>query len=83
MARHAADDKIRLGMSLKNSRLNFRISAELKERVESIAALEGRSVAQICEAFLKGGFLAYEKEGSKYISRFLGVRNTPARSRPS
>jgi hypothetical protein len=37
----------------------------------SVAASEGRSVAQVCEAFLQAGLVAYEKEGSKYVSRYL------------
>lgn len=58
-------------MRVKDTRLNFRIRSELKERLESIAASEGRSVAQICEAFLQAGLVAYEKEGMKYLRRFL------------
>lgn len=64
--------KIRLGMSAKNSSLNLRIRSELKKRLELIAASEGRSVAQVCEAFLQAGLVAYDKEGSKYVSRYLG-----------
>jgi hypothetical protein len=44
---------------------------ELVGRLGSVAASEGRSVAQVCEAFLQAGLLAYEKEGSKYASRYL------------
>ena len=43
----------------------------LKKRLESVAASEGRSVAQICEAFLHAGLVKYEKEGTKYVQRFL------------
>jgi hypothetical protein len=25
----------------------------------------------VCEAFLQAGLVAYEKEGSKYVSRYL------------
>ena len=69
-------------MGAKDNRLNFRVGSELKERVERIAAFEARSVAQICEAFLQAGLVAYEKEGSKYISRFLGLQETPVKDRP-
>jgi len=66
--------RIRLGMSAKDSRVNFRIRSELKKRLESVAAAEGRSVAQICDAFLQAGLVAYDKAGTKYIRRFLARR---------
>src|SRR5215467_559092 len=75
--------RIRLKMATKNTRLTFRVRTELKKKLESVAASESRSVAQICEAFLHAGLVAYEKEGAKYISHFLGVRNAPTRSRSS
>ncbi len=68
-------------MGAKDNRLNFRVGSDLKEKVERISALEGRSVAQVCQAFLQAGLVAYEKEGSKYISRFLGLRETPIKDR--
>ena len=55
----------------KDTRLTFRVRSQLKERLESVAASEGRSVAQICEAFLQAGLKWYEKEGTKYIRRLL------------
>jgi uncharacterized protein (DUF1778 family) len=58
-------------MSAKDSRVNFRIRSEIKKRLETVAASEGRSVAQICDAFLQAGLVAYDKEGAKYIRRFL------------
>ena len=63
-------------MSTKDTRLNFRVRTEFKKKLESVAAAEGRSVAQICEAFLQAGLIAYEKEGAKYISRFLSMRSS-------
>ena len=74
--------KIRLEMSSKDTSLNLRIRSELKKRLESVAGSEGRSVAQICEAFLQAGLIAYEKEGARYISRFLALRDAPGRDRP-
>ena len=59
------------GMTLKDTRLTLRIRSELKEKLEKAAAAEGRSVAQICEAFLQGGLAAYDKEGTKYFQRLL------------
>jgi hypothetical protein len=55
----------------KDTRLTFRVHSGLKESLEAIAAREGRSVAQICEAFLKAGTNAYKKGGSQYFHRFL------------
>jgi len=58
-------------MTAKDTRLTFRIRSEIKKRLESIAASEGRSVAQICEAFLQAGLTAYEKDGLKQFRRVL------------
>ena len=63
--------KIRFDMTAKDMRLTFRVHSDLKKRLESVAAVEGRSVAQICEAFLHAGLMKYEKEGTKYVQRFL------------
>ncbi len=57
--------------SAKDTRLTFRVRSDLKKKLESIAAAEGRSVAQVCEAFLRGGLAIYRKEGTKFIRRFL------------
>jgi hypothetical protein len=58
----------------KDTRLTFRVRSELKKTVEGIAAQEGRSVAQICEVFLKAGAEGYKKEGSRFVQRFLAQR---------
>jgi hypothetical protein len=42
--------------------------------LELIAANEGRSMAQICEAFLRVGSETYKKEGAKVLQRFLAQR---------
>jgi hypothetical protein len=55
----------------KDTRLTFRVHSSLKKDLESIAAREGRSVAQVCESFLKAGTGTYKKEGPKYLQRFL------------
>jgi hypothetical protein len=64
-------DKIRRMMSAKDTRLTFRVRSDLKKKLESVAASEGRSVAQVCEAFLRGGLAIYQKEGTKFVRRFL------------
>jgi hypothetical protein len=56
----------------KDTRLTFRVSSEVKSKIDAIAASEGRSTAQICEAFLRAGSESYKKQGPKFLSRFLG-----------
>jgi len=60
----------------KDTRLTFRVQSALKKSLETIAAREGRSVAQICEAFLKASYENYQKEGPRLLQRFLGQRKT-------
>jgi predicted HicB family RNase H-like nuclease len=55
----------------KDTRFTLRIPSDLKKEMEIIAAREGRSVAQVCEAFLKAGSENYKKKGSGYLQRFL------------
>ena len=62
-------------MNAKDTSLNLRIRAELKKTLESVAAAEGRSVSQVCDAFLQGGLIAYRKEGTRYFRRFLARRD--------
>jgi hypothetical protein len=62
----------------KDTQITFRIRSELKKELEAIAAREGRSVAQVCEAFLKAGSASYKKKGSGFVQRFL----TEPQSRP-
>jgi hypothetical protein len=53
----------------KDSRLSFRVRSNLKKTLESIAENEGRSVAQVCEAFLTAGCESYKEEGMKFLQR--------------
>ena len=55
----------------KDARIGFRIPADLKRALTRIASEEGRSLAQICEIFLRGALAAYDREGSKYLRRFV------------
>ena len=55
----------------KDTRFTLRIRSELKKELETIAAREGRSVAQVCEAFLKAGSETYKKKGAGFLQRFL------------
>jgi predicted DNA-binding protein len=56
----------------KDTQFTLRIPTDLKKELQNIAANEGRSMAQICEAFLRAGSEGYEKEGAKFLRRFLG-----------
>jgi hypothetical protein len=58
-------------MTAKDERIGFRVSRDIKGTLAQIAKKEGRSLAQICELFLRGGIQEYEKEGSSYFSRLL------------
>lgn len=60
----------------KDTRLSFRIRSDTKKLLEEIAAAEGRSVAQVCEAFLKIGAENYKKEGNKLLQRSLAHPRT-------
>jgi hypothetical protein len=58
-------------MSVKDERIGFRVNADVKTALLQIARKEGRSVAQICELFLRGGISEYEKDGAAYVHRLL------------
>jgi hypothetical protein len=55
----------------KDETIGVRVPAELKKTLLQIARTEGRSLAQTCELFLKGGVAAYKREGTKYLQRLL------------
>jgi predicted DNA-binding protein len=55
----------------KDAPLAFRIPTELKKRLQAAAKREARSLSQVCEILLRLGVEAYEKEGAKYLQRFL------------
>ena len=61
----------RKDMTAKDERIGFRVSSEVKAALLQIAKKEGRSLAQVCELFLRGGILEYEKDGSGYLHRLL------------
>jgi len=56
----------------KDTQFTLRIPTDLKKELQNIAANEGRSMAQICEAFLRAGSEDYRKGGAKFLRRFLG-----------
>jgi hypothetical protein len=55
----------------KEDRIGVRVPAELKRALIQVAKDEGRSLAQVCEIFLRGGLLLYKDQGSKYLHRLL------------
>jgi hypothetical protein len=55
----------------KDDNIGIRVPTELKKALMQIARNEGRSLAQLCEIFLKGGASAYQEEGPKYLQRLL------------
>lgn len=58
-------------MKAKDERIGFRVAGEIKSALSQIAKKEGRSLAQVCELLLKGGIHEYEREGSRYLRRFV------------
>jgi hypothetical protein len=60
----------------KDTQFTLRIPTDLKKELQNIAAQDGRSVAQICEAFLRAGSEGYKKEGPKFFRRFLARQKT-------
>jgi len=58
-------------MATKDERIGFRVPREIKTALLQIARKEDRSLAQVCDIFLRAGLHAYQREGSKYIQRFL------------
>jgi hypothetical protein len=55
----------------KSAFIGMRMNPELRMQLERIAHREERSISQICEVLLRGGVAAYQKEGSRYLQRFL------------
>jgi hypothetical protein len=55
----------------KDAPLAFRIPADLKGKLQEVAKREARSISQICEILLRVGIEGYEREGARYLQRFL------------
>jgi hypothetical protein len=58
----------------KDAALSVRVPHRLKTELQKMASLEGRSLAQVCEALLSGGIEIYKDQGSKYLQRLLSRR---------
>jgi len=55
----------------KDAQLTFRVKSALKSELEAIAEREVRSVAQICEVFLKAAAEQYRRDGGKSLQKQL------------
>jgi predicted HicB family RNase H-like nuclease len=55
----------------KDAQFTLRIPTSLRRELQDIANRERRSLAQICEAFMRAGSEGYMKQGSKFLQRFL------------
>ena len=53
----------------KDTALSFRVPRRLKAELQKVASIEGRSLAQVCEALIGGGLELYNAEGPKYLQR--------------
>jgi len=58
----------------KDAALSFRVPQRLKAQLEEVALKEGRSLSQICELLLRGGWEAYKKEGAGYLRSLVSDR---------
>jgi hypothetical protein len=58
-------------MTTKDERIGIRVPNKTKQSLLQIARKEGRSLAQVCEILLRAGIHSYEKEGTKYLHRFI------------
>ena len=54
-----------------DAQLTLRIPTSLRRELQDIANHERRSLAQICEAFMRAGSEGYKKQGGKFLQRFL------------
>ena len=55
----------------KDAQFTLRIPTGLRRELQDIANHEGRSMAQICEAFLRAGSESYKKQGAKFLRGFF------------
>jgi hypothetical protein len=55
----------------KEDRIGVRVPTELKRALMVIAKNEDRSLAQVCEIFLRDGALSYKEDGARFFQRLL------------
>ena len=59
----------------KDAALSFRVPRRLKSEIQRVALMEGRSLAQICQALLCGGLEVYKTEGPKFLVRLVSQQS--------
>lgn len=55
----------------KEDRIGVRVSIELKRALTQISKNEDRTLAQVCEIFLRDGVLSYKEDGPKFFQRLV------------
>jgi len=55
----------------KDAPLAFRISADLKRKLQRVSKQEARSLSQICDLLLRIGIEEYDREGHRYLQKVL------------
>jgi hypothetical protein len=63
--------KMTADLMAKNDRIGVRVSGDLKKLLIEIADREDRSLAQVCEIFLRDGARSYKEEGPRFFQRLL------------
>ena len=58
-------------MANKTDRIGFRVPAELKQAILRVSHRENRSIAQICEVFLRAGVEQYLRDGHKFLEKYF------------
>jgi len=58
----------------KDSQFTLRIPTGLRVELQEIADKEGRSMGQVCEAFLRAGSEIYKTQGGKLLQKFLSKK---------
>jgi predicted transcriptional regulator len=49
--------------------IGVRVSMELKQQLEQIAAEEERTLSKLCEMLLRAAVASYKKEGREYLKK--------------
>jgi hypothetical protein len=60
-----------IALMKKDAPLAFRISADLKKKLQRLSKKEARSLSQICELLLRIGVEEYDREGHRYLQKVL------------
>jgi hypothetical protein len=61
----------KLAAMKKEDRIGVRVSVELKKALTQISKNEDRTLAQVCEIFLRDAVLSYKEDGPKFFQRLV------------